>query len=163
MKENIPPLRITEQEGDTIEVYLTPDKTPEAYQRKIHELVYLSGMSREEAENYLSITPVPLELFYDIDRGLFAVESGAAECCEVYNPFTGKEIPNENLPPKEEPTPHIRLDTLTNELTELEYKLREVWEIGEFARADDGRIDEARNCIEDALSQLQCIGDPEED
>lgn len=54
-------------------------------------------MSDDEAENWLLTTPIQLELFYDIGRGLFAAEVEAIDCCEIYNPYTGQEIPNENL------------------------------------------------------------------
>ncbi len=163
MNKNIPPLKITEQEGDTIEVYLSPEKTHEAYQRKIYELVQFSGMFREEAEDYLQQTPIVLELFYDIDRGLFAVESGAAECCEVYNPFTGKEIPNDNFPPKETPDPRKRLDEILGELENINSELRSIWEVGDFPQVDDNRIEDARENIDDALAFLHSIGDAEND
>jgi hypothetical protein len=100
--KDLEPLRITEETGDTTEIYLTNDYTPAAYQRKMYELVHKSGMTEEEAMLYLETTPVSLELFYDVDRGLFAVEEDAGECCEIYNPYTGKEIPNDNLPEKQQ-------------------------------------------------------------
>ncbi|MDR3266003.1 MAG: hypothetical protein LBT24_00320 [Tannerella sp.] len=97
MTNNELELRITEEEGDVMDIFLSPDKTPDAFRRKKHELVHCSGMTEDEAENHIAMTPIPLELFYDIDRGLFGVEAEAGECCEVYNPYTGKEIPNDNL------------------------------------------------------------------
>lgn len=87
-------LTIEENEGQLINVYLKPYH--EVYERKKYELIN-SGMSDDEAENWLLTTPIQLELFYDIDRGLFAAEAEAIDCCEIYNPYTGKEIPNENL------------------------------------------------------------------
>lgn len=91
------PLKITEETGDTVEIYLSPDKYPVAYQRKKYELMNSCGMSEEEAERNIFQTPFVLELFYAIDRGLFAVESEPLDCIEIYNPYTGEEIPNENI------------------------------------------------------------------
>ena len=87
-------LRITDEEDHIVNVLLKPNT--KVYERKKHELV-ASGMSNDEAERCLLTTPIPLELFYDIDRGLFAVESEALDSCEIYNPYTGNEIPNDNL------------------------------------------------------------------
>jgi hypothetical protein len=100
--KELEPLRITEETGDTIDVYLSQRHTPVAWKRKLYELIHKSGMSEDEAVYYLNTTPIAMELFYDIDRGLFAVEVEAGECCEVYNPYTGKEILNDNLPEKQQ-------------------------------------------------------------
>jgi hypothetical protein len=56
----------------------------------------LNGLSREDAEHLTLNNPITLELFYDIGRGLFAVESEVVECIPVYNPYTGDEIPEQN-------------------------------------------------------------------
>lgn len=88
-------LRISEEEGDVIDVLLCPNKKPIVYARKKKELVERSGMTEHEAEKYL-LRPIPLELFYDYDRGLFGVESEAVGETEIYNPYTGQEIPKEN-------------------------------------------------------------------
>ncbi len=88
-------LRIREEEGHVIDVFLQPNTQP--YIARIAELVN-AGMSEGEAENYLSTTPIQLELFYSADQGLFGVESEAVESCDIYNPYSGDEIPNDNLP-----------------------------------------------------------------
>jgi hypothetical protein len=88
-------LRITEEEGDVIDIFLTKEP-PIAYERKIHELMDRCGLTRDEAESQL-LTPIPVELFYSMDQGLFTVESDAIDSCEIYNPYTGEEIPNDNL------------------------------------------------------------------
>lgn len=88
-------LRISEEEGDVIDILLCPNKTPIVYTRKKKELIESSGMTEDEAEEYLQ-QPIPLELFYDYNRGLFGVESGAVGETEIYNPYTGREIPKEN-------------------------------------------------------------------
>ncbi|CDN31888.1 hypothetical protein BN938_1808 [Mucinivorans hirudinis] len=90
-------LRITTDEGDVVYIHLCPNKTPIAYQRKKKELVECSGMTEAEAENCL-LRPIPIELFYSYDQGLFGIEAECLASCEVYNPYTGEEIPNDNLP-----------------------------------------------------------------
>lgn len=94
MENNIEPLKITEDAGDIVEIYLSPYKHPIAYQRKKYELMNSSGMSEEEAERHILQAPFVLELFYAIDQGLFAIESEPLDSIEVYNPYTGEEIPN---------------------------------------------------------------------
>lgn len=89
-------LRVTEEEGDVIDVYLCPEKTPIAYQRKKKELIERSGMTEDEAEQCL-LRPIPIEVFYSYDQGLFGIEAECLADCEVFNPYTGKEIPNDNI------------------------------------------------------------------
>jgi hypothetical protein len=96
-EKELEPLKITEETGDTIEIYLCPNKHPIAYQRKKSELINSCGMTEEEAERDILRTPFVLELFYAIDQGLFAIESEPLDSIEVYNPYTGEEIPNENI------------------------------------------------------------------
>lgn len=83
---------MTGDSGDMLDLYVDPVKMPVVYERKIQCLL-LSGMTREEAEVYLLKTPIPMELYYDIGRGLFAVESEAIESIPITNPYTGEEIP----------------------------------------------------------------------
>ncbi len=90
-------LKITTEAGDTFDIYLCPNRFPNAYQRKVEELMESCGLSQKEAEVEAYTQPIQLELFYAIDQGLFAVESEALDSCEIYNPYTGQEIPNENL------------------------------------------------------------------
>lgn len=89
-------LRITTEEGDVIDVFLCPNKTPVAYQRKKNELIKMAGMTEEEAERCL-LTPIPIELFYSYNQGLWGIEAEPLAECEVYDPYTGKEVPNDNL------------------------------------------------------------------
>lgn len=90
-------LRITEDVGDVLDVYLSPDEYPETYKKKHTELVQSCGMTEREATELLKKNPIQLELFYSMDQGLFAVESEAVECASIYNPYSGAEIPNDNL------------------------------------------------------------------
>ncbi len=87
-------LRITTEEDQTVDIFLRPNT--KVYSRKREELITQSGMTEDEAENWLLTTPIQIELFYSAS-GLFAVEAEAVECCEIYNPYSGEEIPNENL------------------------------------------------------------------
>lgn len=89
-------LRILQEEGDVIDVWLDPVRTPTAYNRKKKELIERSGMTEDEAERCL-LRPIPIEVFYSYDQGLFGIESECLAECEVFNPYTGKEIPNDNL------------------------------------------------------------------
>ncbi len=52
-------------------------------------------MSRQEAEEYVRTTPICLEVYYDIGRGLFAVESETADNIEIFNPYTGETVTKE--------------------------------------------------------------------
>lgn len=94
-------IRISEQEGETIDIWLTPESMPVAYERKKWELIHKSEMTESEAEAHIVQIPIVLEVFYSIEQGLFGIESEAIESCEIYNPYTGEEIPNENLIYKE--------------------------------------------------------------
>ena len=160
--KELEPLKIEEIVGDRLEVLLTESRFPAAYQRKKYELIHKSGMREEEAERYIETTPISLEIFYDIDRGLFGVEEEAGECCEVFNPYTGKEIPNDNLPEKEEKSPRWRLSELTSQIEDFNSGLREIWESGDFSLEDEGRIENARDSIDDALAELHSIGEEED-
>lgn len=90
-------LKISTEETDIINVRLCPNKTPVAYRRKKKELVECSGMTEQEADEYM-LTPIPMEVFYSYNQGLFCIEAECLDSCEVYNPYTGAEIPNDNLP-----------------------------------------------------------------
>lgn len=90
-------LRITEDVGDVMDVYLSLDEYPETYKKKHTELVLSCGMTEREATELLKKSPIQLELFYSMDQGLFAVESEAVECSSIYNPYTGAEVANDNL------------------------------------------------------------------
>lgn len=78
---------------EVIEVRLSKEKTPVAFENKVNELVEQGAFdTREEAEKWLSQTPIVLELYYEKGTGLFAVESEALECGTVKSPYTGNEL-----------------------------------------------------------------------
>ena len=81
---------IITKECDVIDVTLDPNEHPVAYKRKLKELMN-NGLSKQDAVNAL-LRPIQLELFYDIDTGLFAVEAEAVDCCDIYNPYSGEKI-----------------------------------------------------------------------
>ena len=87
-------LVIQESECETVDITLMPEKYPVAFERKVR-CVISGGMPRQEAEEYVRTTPICLEVYYDIGRGLFAVESEAVDNTEIFNPYTGEEIPKE--------------------------------------------------------------------
>lgn len=79
-----------EDSYEPLMAYLTPDKTPIAYNRKVRCLM-LSGMSKEEAEK-VALEPIELELYYEVGYGLWAVESEAVESGDIISPYTGDEL-----------------------------------------------------------------------
>lgn len=94
-------LIITETDGDTLDIHLSPERTPRTFKRKVKCLM-LSGLTEEEAIADTFKTPITMELFYDIGVGLFCVESEAVDNTPIFNPYSSKEIPN-----AEEETPHV--------------------------------------------------------
>lgn len=103
-------LIIREEEGDVFEIRLTPDKTPMAFWGKVEDLM-TGGLSRQEAEDIVTETDIVMEVFCDTERGLFAVESEPLGYIPVYNPYTGEEIPNENL--DDTPTESVPINDVT--------------------------------------------------
>lgn len=85
MKKNKP------EQAEIIELFLSEDKTPIAYQKKVTELIK-SGMTKEEAENFVSTTPFEMEFYYSDDLGLFLVESEAVEEANIIDPYSGKKL-----------------------------------------------------------------------
>lgn len=83
MKKNSP------DNYESIEIILSKDKTPIAYQKKVAELVNC-GMTKAEAENFVSTTPIEMEFYYSDNLGLFMVESEAVDNAEIVDPYTGK-------------------------------------------------------------------------
>lgn len=79
-------------EAETIEVRLSPTKTPVAFNNKVKELVEECGLSEEEAKREVMNMTFILEVIYEQSCGLFAVESEALDCSEVWSPYTQKEI-----------------------------------------------------------------------
>lgn len=87
-------LAIMDEVCEVIDVITTPDTHPELFRRRVKCLTS-SGLLQSEAEKVVASTPLKLELFYDIDRGGFAIDAEAVGNTPLYNPYTGKEIPDE--------------------------------------------------------------------
>lgn len=83
---------ILPQYPEVIEVRLSPDKTPVAYNNKVKELIEECGMSQEEAEREVSQMSFQLEIIYEKNCGLFAVDNEALDCSTTWSPYTKKEI-----------------------------------------------------------------------
>jgi len=85
MRKNSP------EQAEIIELFLSKDKTPIAYQKKVAELIK-SGMTEKEAEHFVSTTPFEMEFYYSDDLGLFLVESEAVENAILVDPYTGENL-----------------------------------------------------------------------
>lgn len=87
-------IAITDDYGEMIEVVTTSGINPITFQRRVWCLM-ISGLSQEQAEHIASTEPMKLELFYDIGRGIFAIDAEAVGNTLLYNPYTAEEIPDE--------------------------------------------------------------------
>ena len=85
---------ITDEVCEVVDVVTTPETNPEMFRCRVKCLMY-SGLSQAEAEKVIASTPLKLELFYDVGRGSFAIDAEAVGNTPLYNPYTGKEIPDE--------------------------------------------------------------------
>tara|TARA_B100000963_G_C22590987_1_gene655481 strand:+ start:812 stop:1081 length:270 start_codon:yes stop_codon:yes gene_type:complete len=85
MKVNAP------EKAEIIELFLSKDKTPIAYQKKVAELIR-SGLSEEEAENFVSTTPFEMEFYYSDNLGLFLVECEAVDNAILVDPYSGEPL-----------------------------------------------------------------------
>lgn len=79
---------------DTIEIFINEKDHPQVYQTKLNELID-SGFSEEQAKKFIFETPFVMEVYYSPYQGLFAVESDAVECSDIFNPYSG-ELLEEN-------------------------------------------------------------------
>ena len=87
-------LAIADETCEVIDIVTTPDAYPELFRRRVKCLTG-SGLPQSEAEKFVASTPLKLELFYDIDRGGFAIDAEAVGNMPLYNPYTGQEISDE--------------------------------------------------------------------
>lgn len=78
-------------EEETIEVVLDPQRFPKAYANKLAEVMEQGAFDTEaDAKRWLHNMPIVLELYYEKDQGLFAVESGCLEGRpeDTFSPYT---------------------------------------------------------------------------
>ena len=107
---------------------LDRDKYPFAWNNKVAELMK-QGMPREDAEDAVSKMDFQLEIYYEKDFGMFAVESDAIECnANIYSPYNGKvlrgsmECDDFNLPTYEGAFIHRGYYNIVADLEELSDK-----------------------------------------
>ena len=82
---------------ESINITLSRENTPIAYQNKLDELMSLKAFdTQSEAEKWLSETPIELELYYENGYGLFGVEAEAVESMEIQSPYSGAPILEED-------------------------------------------------------------------
>ena len=78
---------------ETIGVLLTRKTFPIAFQNKLNELMEQGAFdSEEDATKWIESNPIVLEIMYEKDSGLFAVESEAIECGTLVSPYSGERI-----------------------------------------------------------------------
>ena len=81
---------------DIESVSINLSKYPKAFANKLDELMETGAFdNRDEAKKWLTETPIVLELYYEKDQGLFAVESEALENCgvgDIVSPYSKKPI-----------------------------------------------------------------------
>ena len=80
---------------ETFDFYLDENQHPIAYKAKLDELIN-SGMTEEDAREFIRETPFCLEVYYSPDRGLFMVESEPLDYIPVFDPYTGEEMEKED-------------------------------------------------------------------
>lgn len=83
---------------ESINITLSKENTPIAYQNKLDELMDCKAFdTQDEAEKWLSETPIELELYYENGYGLFGVEAEAVENMEIQSPYSGAPILDEDM------------------------------------------------------------------
>ena len=81
---------------ESINVTLSKERTPIAYNNKLDELKSsMAFETTDEAKEWLDNTPIELELYYENGYGLFAVEADAVENSNVKSPYSGAPILDE--------------------------------------------------------------------
>lgn len=79
---------------ESLPLTISANQYPKVAMAKKEELMS-QGLSEEDANNVISNLYFDIELFYSKGNGIFAVESGAVECEEVYDPYTQIKLTNE--------------------------------------------------------------------
>ncbi len=74
---------------ESITVQLSKEKTPIAWEQRVQSLIN-SGMLFREAE-IMANEPIEVEMYYNINSGLFLVEAEAIECGgSIHDPYSGE-------------------------------------------------------------------------
>lgn len=75
---------------EPIEITISKETTPIAYNNKIQELVEQGAyLTKEDAEKEHPRFIIDCEIYYQKHSGLFAVEEGAVESGTIYSPYDG--------------------------------------------------------------------------
>lgn len=78
---------------ESVNIQLSKDKFPIAYQNKLQELLDCEAFeTQEEAERWINETPIELELYYEQGYGLFGVEAEAVENMTLHSPYSDAPI-----------------------------------------------------------------------
>ena len=81
---------------EVIEVRLSREKTPIAFNEKLNELMEEGAFNTEkEAIEWIEKTPFVMEMYYEKGHGLFLVESEAIDSCDIVSPYTKEELVEE--------------------------------------------------------------------
>ena len=81
---------------EVIEVRLSREKTPIAFNEKLNELMEEGAFDTEkEAIEWIEKTPFVMEMYYEKGHGLFLVESEAIDSCDIVSPYTKEELVEE--------------------------------------------------------------------
>ena len=75
---------------ESIFVELSPEETPVAYNNRV-ECLMRSGLSEEIAKR-TALDPIELEVFYEVGKGLFAVEGENVKYGSVASPYSGEYV-----------------------------------------------------------------------
>ena len=73
---------------ESVTITLSKEKTPIAWEQRVQSLVN-SGMLVGEAIIFAN-EPIEVEMYYNIDAGLFLVECEAVESGTIYDPYSGE-------------------------------------------------------------------------
>lgn len=89
-EHNISKLNLNYEPEVLVVFKLDKDRFPFAWNNKVAEFME-QGISREEAEKFVQNMEFELEVYYEKDYGLFAVESHSSESFNnIYSPYSGK-------------------------------------------------------------------------
>ena len=76
---------------DSFEITLEENRFPIAFANKLKELQDM-GVAEKDARLQIAESPIELELYYEINRGLMAVEAEEVEnSSAIYSPYTGEQ------------------------------------------------------------------------
>ena len=80
---------------ETIKFQVSESSHPQVFGALVKELIECSGFSEDDAQQAISQNTFELEL-YNSESGLFAIDPGQVESCTTWDPYTGKEMEENN-------------------------------------------------------------------